>query len=197
MQPLTIRPVRPADAHAIAAIYAPIVEHTIISFEEVPPTQAQMRERIDRVTSRFPWLVAEREAEVLGYVYASPHHERAGYRWSVDVSAYVHAHARRQGVASSLYRALFALLEAQRFHCAFAGITLPNDASVRLHQSAGFELIGVYREVGYKLGAWRDTSWWRRPIGAAQPPADPIVIDRLGESLIDETCMAAAASRIH
>src|SRR5260370_36794963 len=102
MQPLTIRPVRHADAHAIAAIYAPIVENTIISFEEVPPSDAQMRERIDRVTCRFPWLVAEWDGELLGYVYAGPHRDRAGYRWSVDVSAYVHARSRRQGVASSL-----------------------------------------------------------------------------------------------
>ncbi len=139
-----------ADAAAIAAIYAPIVEDTIISFEEIAPSADEMRSRIEDISATFPWLVAERAGRLLGYAYASRHNERAGYRWSVNVSAYVDAAARRGGVASSLYRALFALLEAQGFHRAFAGITLPNDASVGLHRSLGFELVGIYPEVGFK-----------------------------------------------
>jgi L-amino acid N-acyltransferase YncA len=167
-----IRPVQSRDASGIAAIYAPIVERTIISFEEVPPSAAEMESRIARLSGRFPWLVAEQGGDIVGYAYAGPHRERAAYRWSVDMSAYVHERARRLGVATSMYRAILTLLVAQGYCHAFAGITMPNDASVALHRSIGFEPVGIYKNVGFKFGAWRDTSWWQRPIGMPQgvPP---------------------------
>ena len=172
---IVIRLARADDAAAIAEIYRPIVEDTIISFEEAAPTVAQTRDRIATIQRRWPWLVAEAKAEVLGFVYASEHRTRAGYRWSVDVTAYVRADARGRRIGARLYNALFGLLERQRYHRAFAGITLPNAASVALHRSVGFTALGLYREVGYKLGAWHDVSWWERPIGPAGPPAgDPL-----------------------
>lgn len=194
-----IRAVRDSDAAAIAAIYGPIVEETVISFEEIAPSEAEMRRRIEGLSSRFPWLVAQRDSEVIGYAYASPHRERASYRWSVDVSAYVHATARRSGVASSLYAVLFTLLEAQGFHNAFAGITLPNDASVALHRSCGFEAVGIYREVGFKLGAWHDTAWWRRSIDSAKAaPAEPLAFSdlqaRASSSWSSATCLRSASA---
>jgi L-amino acid N-acyltransferase YncA len=176
-----VRRVRPSDAAAIAAIYAPIVERSIISFEEVAPTSAGIRERIEAVAETWPWLVAAADDEVLGYVYASEHRTRAAYRWSVDVTAYVREDARGRGIGRDLYGVLFRVLELQGFHRAFAGITLPNDASVALHRSAGFEPVGVYREVGFKLGAWRDVSWWQRSIGGAAPPSnDPLTLSQIG-----------------
>jgi phosphinothricin acetyltransferase len=175
-----IRPVQSHDASGIAAIYAPIVERTIISFEEIPPSAAEMKSRIAHLSGRYPWLVAEQGGDILGYAYAGPHRERAAYRWSVDVSAYVHERARRAGVASSLYRALLTLLEAQGYCHAFAGITMPNDASVALHRSIGFEPVGIYKNVGFKFGAWRDTSWWQRPIAIPQgAPPEPTEFSRL------------------
>lgn len=121
--------------------------------------------------------MAERGGEVVGYSYAGPHRDRDAYRWSVDVSAYVHPSVRRTGVASSMYRSLLAVLEAQGFHSAFAGIALPNDASIALHRAFQFELEGIYREVGYKLGAWRNTAWWRRTLNAAASrPRNPVPI---------------------
>jgi L-amino acid N-acyltransferase YncA len=108
---------------------------------------------------------------VLGYAYASPHRERAAYRWSVDVAVYIAEQARRRGVGRQLYSTLFAMLVELGYYNAFAGVTLPNPASVGLHESMGFTPVGVYRNVGYKLGAWHDVGWWRRPL---QPPAaDP------------------------
>jgi L-amino acid N-acyltransferase YncA len=185
MNGFRMRMARAADAPAIAAIYAPIVEGTIISFEEVAPSADEMRSRIEAIAGTYPWLVAERAGGVLGYAYASLHNERAGYRWSVNVSAYVDAAARRQRVASSLYRALFRVLEAQGFHRAFAGITLPNDASVGLHRSLGFELVGVYPEVGFKLGAWHDTSWWHRSVGTSKIAAEePVASYRLAPAVL-------------
>ena len=98
---------------------------------------------------------------MLGYAYASAHRARAAYQWSADVSAYVHQAARRRGVGQALYTSLFQILFEQGFYNAYAGITLPNPASVRLHESLGFKLVGVYQQVGYKLGAWHDVGWWQ------------------------------------
>jgi len=162
---MTTRPATPADAGALAAIYAPIVRETAISFELDPPDAAQMARRIDKTLATLPWLVATDAAgTVTGYAYASPHRERPAYRWSVDVSAYVHANHRGQGVGRALYDALLADLRQRGYWQAFAGIALPNTASIALHEAAGFGHIGTYRSVGYKLGAWHDVGWWQRPL---------------------------------
>jgi L-amino acid N-acyltransferase YncA len=164
-----IRTATAADAPAITAIYAPIVQGTTISFELEPPTVAEMQARISKTLERLPWLVAvNAQDELTGYVYASPHRERAAYQWAVDVSAYVHTSARGTGVGKRLYAALFTELAALGYHQAFAGIALPNAASVALHESMGFEHLGTYSNVGYKLGAWHNVGWWQkelRPLG--------------------------------
>jgi L-amino acid N-acyltransferase YncA len=183
---MIVRQARPDDARAFAAIYGPIVAETTISFEEVPPSEDEFRARIATVGETWPWLVGELDGTVLGYVYASRHRERAAYRWSVDVAAYVHADARGRGVASTLYRTLFRVLVRQGFHRAFAGITLPNDASIALHRSVGFELVGVYPQVGFKFGAWRDTSWWQRPLRDGEPSGEPIPVAQLDAHALRE-----------
>ncbi|MBI3554169.1 MAG: N-acetyltransferase [Elusimicrobia bacterium] len=155
-----IRAARPEDAEAVAKIYAPAVEDSIISFEFAPPTVAEVKRRIEETLLRFPWLVWEKEGEILGYAYASEHRSRRAYQWCVEVSVYVREDARRQGVAKSLYEKLFEILRRQGFYNAYAGIALPNDASVRLHEGLGFKKIGVYRAVGHKLGGWRDVGRW-------------------------------------
>jgi phosphinothricin acetyltransferase len=160
----TIRVALPEDAEAILAIYAPIVRETAISFEVEPPTPLEMHERIATTLRRLPWLVCERQGEVLGYVYASPHRARAAYQWSVDVSVYIHAQVRRTGTGRALYHALFQLLSLQGFYQCFAGITLPNPASVGLHEALGFQPVGVYQAVGYKLKGWHDVGWWQRTL---------------------------------
>lgn len=159
-----VRLAGPADAAAIAAIYAPSVTGTATSFELTPPGAGEVAERIARLAPHAPWLVLVRGDEVAGYAYASRHRERAAYQWSVDTSVYVHADARRSGVGRSLYRALLSLLELQGFYAAHAGITLPNPGSVALHEAMGFGRIGTEPAVGYKLGAWHDVGWWQRPL---------------------------------
>jgi L-amino acid N-acyltransferase YncA len=160
-----IRDALPEDAAAIAEIYRPIVEKTVISFELDAPDAAEMQLRMQRVTRRYPWLVAVDSAVVLGYAYGSRHRERAAYASSLDVSVYVDCAVRGRGVGSTLYAALFDLLEqAGTFHRAFAGVALPNDASVALHKKHGFELVGIYREVGRKFGRWIDVAWWQREL---------------------------------
>ena len=160
----TIRVAFPEDAEAILTIYTPIVRDTAISFEVEPPTPLEMHERIATTLRRLPWLVCEHQGEVLGYVYASPHRARAAYQWSVDVSVYIHAQVRRTGMGRALYHALFQLLSLQGFYQGFAGITLPNPASVGLHEALGFQPVGVYQAVGYKLGVWHDVGWWQRTL---------------------------------
>lgn len=176
----SIRLATEADAPAVHAIYAPIVRDTIISFEYEPPAMDEMCRRIARTLIRYPWLIYERDGEVLGYAYASQHSERAAYQWSVNVSVYVSADARRMGVGRALYRQLFALLRVQGFVNVYAGITLPNAASVGLHEAMGMTPIGVYHRVGYKFGAWHDVGWWEMVLG--ERPALPQPALSVGEA---------------
>ncbi len=158
---MEIRLVTEADAAAVAAIYRPIVESTTISFETEAPDEAETRRRIAETLTAYPWLVCERDGRIAGYAYATKHRVRSAYRWSVDTSVYVDPKFQRQGIGQRLYRSLFAILTAQGFFNAYAGIALPNPASVALHERVGFRPIGVYKNVGYKLGAWRDVGWWQ------------------------------------
>jgi phosphinothricin acetyltransferase len=173
---LKIRIASPHDAAAVAAIYGPVVKHTAISFETEPPDEAEMRSRIEKTLASLPWLVAEDAAGVVcGYAYASKHRERAAYRWSVDVTVYVREDMRGQGVGRALYGRLLPLLAELGYCQAFAGIALPNEGSVGLHEAMGFEAIGVYRNVGHKLDAWRDVGWWQRPLRPLEAlPVDPV-----------------------
>jgi L-amino acid N-acyltransferase YncA len=168
-----IRLATPADAAQLAAIYAPIVRDTIISFEFVPPDEAELHQRVQQTLAQLPWLVAERDDAILGYAYASSHRTRAAYQWSVDVSVYVGATMRGQGIGRALYTALFQILRLQGFYNAYAGVTLPNAASVGLHEALGFRPVGVYRNVGYKMGAWHDVGWWQLALQPHQPAPEP------------------------
>lgn len=171
-----IRLATPGDAADIQAIYAPVVCDTVISFEYEEPTVAEMARRIARIMPHLPWLVwVERDGEgagadrVVGYAYAGAHSERAAYQWSVDLTAYIHAEWRGRGVGKALYAALLDILRELGYVNIYAGITLPNAASVALHESIGMQPVGVYRRVGYKFGAWHDVGWWS---GELQPPPD-------------------------
>jgi phosphinothricin acetyltransferase len=149
------------DAAACAAIYAPYVTDTVISFEEQPPTAADMRARIERYASTHAWLVAELDGAVVGFAFGCPHRERAAYRWAADVSVYIDPGAHRRGVGRALYGELFEVLAGRGVQVLCAGIGLPNEASVALHESFGFVPVGIYRRIGFKLGAWRDVGWWQ------------------------------------
>ena len=179
MAPLLPRDATEADAAAIQAIYAPIVTDTVISFETEAPSVEEMARRIRVVTERHPWLVAVDPSAgdlVAGYAYATGHRERAAYGWSVDVSVYIAGSHRGRGVGKQLYHALFERLAALGYVNAFAGVALPNEASVALHTSVGFEPVGVYRHVGFKLGAWHDAAWFQRllrPLPLAPTPPSP------------------------
>lgn len=170
-----IRAATVADASALLAIYRPFVEETAVSFEVVPPSVEEFAGRIERALRGWSWLVAVEEGAPIGYAYGSSHRERAAYRWSVEVSAYVDAGFRRRGLGRTLYTHLFEDLKAKGFCNAYAGITLPNEGSVALHRALGFQPIGVFPAVGRKLGRWHDVEWWHRPLRdlSEAPPAEP------------------------
>jgi len=155
---VAIRAARPEDATACAAIYAPYVTGSVISFEEAAPDADEMRRRMD---ASHAWLVAEDGDQIVGYAYGSRHHERAAYRWAADVAIYMTESRQRQGLGRRLYAELFAILRDQGFRMLCAGLTLPNAGSDGLHRAMGFEEVGVYRKIGWKLGAWHDVRWYQ------------------------------------
>lgn len=192
---ISIRKVESGDAAAIRDIYAPYVADRATSFEVAVPSVEEMARRIQSYGDRYPWIVFERAGRVIGYAYASSHHERQAYQWSVNVSVYVHEEAHRTGVGRALYTALFDLLRRQGFVNAYGGITLPNPASVGLHQSMGFVPVGVYTNVGYKFGQWHDVTWLHLQLVA--PPAtaaDPTPITALWNDASVTTMLAACAA---
>ena len=166
------------DAAAIAAIYAPSVTEGVASFELAPPDAEEMARRMAGILPAHPWLVCEHAGRVTGYVYASPHLARAAYQWSVNVSAYIDAGFHRRGIGRALYTSLLALLRLQGFYNVYGGITLPNAGSVGLHEAMGFRLVGVYRDIGYKMGCWHDVGWWHLELQPkpATPPTAPLDI---------------------
>jgi phosphinothricin acetyltransferase len=176
------------DAAAVAEIYRPAVESSIATFEEVPPGAEEMEARIRTTLARTPWLVMDDGASVAGYAYAGPHRDRPGYRWSVDISVYVAPDLQGRGIGRRLYDELLDLLRRQRFVNVYAGVALPNPASVALHEAIGMRRIGVYERVGFKLGSWVDVAWYgMRLAEPADPPAEPVP---LGD-LMDEATASA------
>jgi L-amino acid N-acyltransferase YncA len=165
------------DAATCAAIYAPNVTESIASLEERAPESHEMAERIRIISRTHPWLVAEIDGEVAGYAYGFRHHERAAYRWAADVTVYVSGAHHRRGVGRALYAALFGLLERQGIYEVCAGVTLPNDASVALHESLGFAPVGVYRDVAFKFGRWHSVGWWQMSL---RPRTDGALPAELG-----------------
>ena len=174
-----IRVAGPEDACEIARIYAQYVSGTVVSLEERPPSEAEMRERIVRTLEFTPWLVASLNGRVAGYAYAQRHRERAAYRWAVDVSVYVDPAMHRRGIGTALYRELFATLARQGFRRVCAGLTYPNAGSEGLHRAMGFVPVGIYRRIGWKFRRWHDTLWMQREIGSDEPPTDPVPFARL------------------
>lgn len=162
---MRIRAATPADAAAIAAIYAPYVTASVISFETEAPDAGEIARRMGEADGHYPWLVAEgEEGALLGYAYACAFRTRPAYRFSVETTVYVSGDAQRRGVGRALYAALLPVLEAQGYAQAIAAITLPNAASVTLHERLGFRQVGTYEKVGFKFREWRSVGLWQRAL---------------------------------
>jgi phosphinothricin acetyltransferase len=182
---VTIRLASADDAVAIAGIYRPYVEHSRISFETEAPNAGEI---VQRMTNPIhPWLVAEDDGRVIGYASTSPMRNRAAYRWSVETGIYLAGDAQGRGIGRQLLQAHLDLLERQGFVTAIAGISLPNEASVALHEKLGFTLSGIERGVGFKFDEWVDVGRWQRDLAPrSAAPAEPrpfgsIGVERTGQ----------------
>ncbi len=170
----SVRPASARDAAACAAIYAPYVIDTAITFELQPPSPVEMAERIAAASRSYAWLVLEDQGRVVGYAYGTRMHTRPAYRWACEVSVYIESGRRRTGGGRLLYEQLLSRLADRGFRVAVAGMTLPNDASVGLHRAMGFQPVGTYRRIGFKHGAWHDVAWTQRTLADGEdPPAEP------------------------
>lgn len=180
-----IRLANPSDAVAMLAIYAPYIRHTSITFETWVPAVADFANRIRSYVEYWPWLVYEKEGQIVGYAYASRYREREAYQWSVECSVYVQDDHLRSGIGRKLYTALFSILKAQGFTTVYAVINLPNDQSVAFHESLGFHYFATYEKVGYKLGKWKDVGWWQLQLNAySDEPPVPIKFSALDQKII-------------
>lgn len=178
-----IRPATAEDAAAIARIYTPYVVTSAVSFEDDPPSARKIAERMLFREGFYPWLVAiaAEDETVLGFAYATRFRERPAYRFAVETSVYVASELQRNGVGRMLYEALIDTLESQGFTQAIAAIALPNDASIKLHEAMGFFRAGIYREIGYKHGQWRDVGLWQRELATPEiPPPEPKSFREIG-----------------
>jgi phosphinothricin acetyltransferase len=169
-----IRDATEDDAAAIAAIYAPYVLETAISFDESPPTPEEMAAKVATILASYPFIVFEDESQVVGYAYGSQHRAKPAYRWSVETTVYVDRQQHRRGIGRALYAVLLDLLARQGFHSAFAGIVPPNPGSVGLHEAMGFSYLGTFAEIGFKFGKLQDLGWWRLTLNEGAPGLEPI-----------------------
>ena len=157
-----VRSAQPSDARRIADIYSHYVTHTAVTFEESEVSPVEMERRIhDVLAAGLPFLAVESGGEIVGYAHASKWKGRCAYRFSVEVSAYIHHGAVGQGLGSALYQELCPRLADKGFHALIGGIALPNDASIRLHEKFGFRQVARFPEVGFKFGRWVDVGYWQ------------------------------------
>ncbi|NKB59369.1 MAG: GNAT family N-acetyltransferase [Alphaproteobacteria bacterium] len=155
-----IRSVTPDDAATLCSLYNHYIEHSIVTFEEEPVSVEAFRDRIENITESCPWLVYEADDDIAGYVYASPWKARHAYRYAAESTVYMAPNQGGKGIGTALYERLIADLKAQSVHSVMAGIALPNDASVALHEKVGFEKVAHFKEVGWKFNRWIDVAYW-------------------------------------
>jgi len=173
------------DADGILTIYAPYITDTSFTFEAEVPTTSAFADRIASYLNNWPWLVCEINGKIAGYAYGSRYRERVGYQWCVECSVYIHEDFQKMGIARALYTALFAILKKQGYYNVYAVINLPNDKSVRLHESCGFKWFATYENVGYKLGKWKNVGWWQLNINEyGDEPAPPVKFSELDKNLL-------------
>jgi phosphinothricin acetyltransferase len=171
----------PDDAEQMLAVYAPYVRKTVISFEYEVPSLEEFRGRVEKYTKRYPWLVCERDGEILGYAYASSLYTRAAYNWIAETSIYLREDCRGTGIGQKLYTALLDCLTAMNFYVDYARICASNEASIRFHEKFGFREAGRSKNIGYKFGTWQDIVTLEKVLREPEIPPRPILpIERLG-----------------
>ena len=188
-----IRVATPKDASSILDIYAPYIENTSYTFETETPSVSSFADRINSYLQTWPWLVCEIDNVVAGYAYGSKHRERIAYQWSIECSVYVHDNYQRLGVAKALYTALIDILKLQGFRNLYAVINLPNEKSVAFHENLGFEYFATYKNVGYKLGKWKNVGWWQLQLNEySMEPEPPIKFSEIEKKMVDAILQSAS-----
>jgi len=182
-----IRIAAASDAAAILNIYAPYIENTSYTFETEVPRTESFQQRIKDYLQAYPWIVCEINGVIAGYAYASKHRERVAYQWSVESSVYIHDDFHRAGVGKALYSALIKILKLQQFRNVYAVINLPNDKSVAFHESMGFDHFATYKNVGYKLGKWKNVGWWELQLNEYfYEPPEPTKFSQMPKEIVEE-----------
>lgn len=194
MKSVLIRTVTEADAPRLLEIYSYYVEKTAISFEWDVPSVSEFRRRIENTLKKYPYLVAEKDGEILGYAYTGPFVGRAAYDWAAEVSIYVKEDKRKMGVGRRLYQALEAVSQAQNILNLNACIGYPDEDdehltknSVQFHGHLGYEMVGKFHKCGYKFGRWYHMVWMEKIIGVHEDvPAPVIPFSQLGEETLEK-----------
>jgi L-amino acid N-acyltransferase YncA len=160
------------DAAQVREIYSPNILDAAISFETGVPSMEEIQVRIETILQKYPWIVCVVDDQIVGYVYASKHRDREAYQWSCECTIYMHNDFKGKGIGKELYQLLFKILELQGFKNVYAGITLPNNGSVSIHEKCGFKHFATYENIGYKFGNWHSVGWWKLQINDydLQPP---------------------------
>lgn len=187
MKQAKLRLARPADAEAVLRVYAPYIKETAISFEYDVPAPDELAKKIEAIKERYPFLVCELEGEIVGFTYASAHMERSACMWNAELLVYIDERYLRRGIGHSLYSALIEMLKLQNIQNVYGAVTIPNESSVWLHKSIGFDIVGTYKKAGFKLGRWHDVIWYGKQLGSyITPPRTVIPITELDEDQIDD-----------
>jgi L-amino acid N-acyltransferase YncA len=182
-----IRLATPADAEGILEIYVPHIKNTSFTFETKIPSTDEFAVRIQTYLQNWPWLVCESGNKITGYAYGAKYRERSGYQWCVESSVYIHDDYQRKGIAYTLYTALIKILKKQGYNNVYAVINLPNEKSVAFHEKMGFEYFAIYKNVGYKLGKWKNVGWWQLNINEYIPgPEPPIRFSEINKDFLEE-----------
>lgn len=194
-QRIEFRIAAPEDAAALAAVYAPYVTGTSITFEYDPPGAEEFCSRIHQIQQQFPYLVCLLDGKIAGYAYAHAFHERAAYQWDAELSIYLHEDAHRKGIANALYNCLLTFLKEQGYLQVYALITIPNEPSIGFHSRYGFTEMGTYQTIGYKLGAWHDVRIMEKRLAPLpKEPTPPQPFSALNQTWVEEMLKSAAAS---
>jgi phosphinothricin acetyltransferase len=172
----TIRLAERRDVPGILEIYTPFILNTAVTFEEIVPDEESFWKRIQEIMTELPFLVCEIDRRIAGYAYASAYRSRASYRWSKEVSVYVHPDFHRKRVANALYTSLHELVRFQGIANLLAIITMPNESSVAFHEHFGYVKCGEFSKVGYKLNEWQNVGWFELFLqDATEPPKERIL----------------------
>ena len=173
------------DAEGILNIYVPYILNTSFTFETELPSVPAFADRINEYLKNWPWLVCEIDGMIAGYAYGGKHRERTAYQWCVESSIYIHDDFQKAGIGKALYAALIEIFKRQGFRNVYAVINLPNDKSVKFHESCGFEYFATYENVGYKLGKWKNVGWWKLSVNEyGDEPAAPIKFSEMNKDFL-------------